>query len=273
MKYILLSIILLFSIKHSFAQESKPSEQDKVILKNHSQLEGQLIEVNKNWVVIKVGNIPFTINKKKIAGIYSQGEVLSLLPPPSQRIKNRNKAADTSLAIEGYRLVPIKETAKRGFYNAAYGTFRFRDGGDLWNNDFSFGVSNTFGYQLNQFTGLGLGLGYFNNTGFFGRGNIIPIFAEYRGYLSDNKVSTYFSLATGISFGTKDQFADYSSTKPGSYFYPAIGFKSGSAQSSFMVDIGVRLSKVTYIFENRGFVNQSETILNRGFILRLGILL
>ncbi len=278
MKYILLSIILLLSIGQGFAQEQTLPEKDKVILRNHSQVDGQIIEVSKKWVVIKVGNVPFTFNKNKIASIYYDGEVISFVPLYKEKIKDRAGEVDKVggvVEIPGYRMVAIKETAKRGFYNVTYSTFHFRSGGEFENNEFGFGISNTTGYQFNRYTGLGLGIGYHDNPGFFRRGNIVPVFAEYRGYFSDKKVSPYYSLAYGLSFGTKNEESQYNSTKPGSYFYPAIGFKSGSVESSIMIDVGLRFSQVTYVFDqdiSTTGTSAEETIFNRGFILRVGVL-
>jgi len=262
------------SIGLSFGQELTLPEVDRVIFKNHSQLEGKIIEVSKRWVVIKVGNIPFTIHKTKVASICYQGEVISFISLDKERIKKGVREMEN---IPEYRLVPIKDTAKRGFYNVTYASFHFRSGGDFGNNEFGFGVENVFGFQFNQYTGLGLGIGYHDNSGNIGRGKIIPIYAEYRGYFSDKKVSPYYSIASGLSFGTEvkeDTWQPYTSTKPGPYFYPAIGFKSGSDESSIMVDVGFRFSQVTYLYEESGQnFNIEETTLNKGFILRIGVML
>ena len=272
MRYILLSITLLLSIGISFAQEQKSLEKDRVIYRNYSQLEGEIIEVSKRWVVIKVGAVPFSVRKEKIASIYYQGEVISFLDGGKEKTGKNIKKSDLP-DVQGYRLVPIKNPVIRGFYNVAYATLHLPSIGDFGNNDLGFGISNTVGYQFNRYTGVGLGLGY-HDTDFFNRGSIVPVYAEYRGYLSDKKVSAYYSLAYGLSFGTKNEDSNYSSTKPGSYFYPALGFKSGSNEASFMIDIGVRFSEVTYIFD-QGIrtTTGEETIFSRGLILRIGVML
>ena len=276
MRSILLITILLLSIGLCVAQKQAPLQYDRVILKNHSQVKGKIIEVNDRKVLLEVDNAPLTIHKSKIASVYFQGKIISFLPP-NIRIKNGVKT--TGLDNRGYRLVPEKETSKRGFYNVTYTTFQFRGSGDLGYNEFGFGVSNTIGYQIDQYTGLGIGIGYHSNTTGIFAGNIVPVYVEYRGYLSDNKVSTYYSFAYGMSFGTRleNSLETSFSTKPGTYIYPAIGFKSGSDKSSIMVDIGLRFSEVTYSYVVRGFgigtSNIEETIYNKGLVLRIGVML
>ena len=275
MKYLLLFMLLLLSIGLSFAQQPKLPELDRLILKNHSQIEGRIIEVNNRKVIIEVSKEHLTINKTEIASIYFQGDVISLINLEKRGGRKRVRHAEIE-GKTGYNIVSEKETAKRGFYNVTYSSFQFRSDGDFGNNEFSFGVSNTFGYQFSQYTGLGLGVGYYDNSESLGRGKIVPVYAEYRGCFSDKKVSPYYSIAYGLSFGTTNSESSHNSTSSGEYFYPAIGFKSGSDESSFIVDIGVRFYKVTYFSEIRGFggVNEiEETTLNRNFTLRIGVML
>ena len=72
-------MLLLLSIGLSFAQQPKLPELDRLILKNHSQIEGRIIEVNNRKVIIEVSKEHLTINKTEIASIYFQGDVISLI--------------------------------------------------------------------------------------------------------------------------------------------------------------------------------------------------
>ena len=268
----LLCLILLLSIDLSFSQEQTPPDQDRVIFKNHSQLDGEIIEVSKKWVVIKSGNAPFTINKNKIAAIYYQGGVISFLD--INNVKSIKDGREGELEdIIGYSLIPIKEPAKRGFYNITYGANYFAD------SSFGFesiianggsGVENISGFQLSQYSGFGLGIGY-HSSGNSRDGALVPIFVEYRGYFNNWKVSPYYAIAFGGAFGSKKENTNYDSSKPGTYFYPSIGFKSGSNVAAFMVDLGVRFASIT-TYTDFNFETREEKESYKGVVLRIGIM-
>jgi len=63
MQHLFIILISLIFILPSFCQDDGVLKKDLVILKNHSQIEGEIIEVSKRWVVVKVGGLPITFKK------------------------------------------------------------------------------------------------------------------------------------------------------------------------------------------------------------------
>ncbi len=273
MKYLLLALTLILSITFGFAQNESAPEQDMVIMMNHSKLEGTILEVSKRWVVIKVGSVPFSIAKNRIRSISYNGKVVSMM---SLERKNKEEKVESSA---GFYLEPMLVTEKFGVYNITSGAIFFQDKMRFFGFETSgfiggngFGVDNVTGYQFNQYTGLGLGIGY-QSVSFDDELKVVPIYAEYRGYLRTTKISPYYSLGIGAVFATKNEDSDFVSSKAGSYFYPAFGFKSGSDEGAITVDLGLRIAGINLSYEtNRsGLIEERESL--NSVVLRIGIML
>ena len=272
MKYLLLALTLICSLTFGFSQDETVSDQDVVILVNHTKIEGDILEVNKRWVVIKVGSVPFSFAKNRIRSIIYDGQVISMMT-----LKDKNK--ENQEAAEGFYLVPVVDTEKRGFYNITSGGILFRDRISFFSFESSglrgsngYGIYNVSGHQFSQHSGIGIGLG-FQTQGVDDELKIFSINAEYRGYLSKNKISAFYSLGYGAVFAVKNEDSGFESSKPGSYFYPAFGFKSGSNEGAITVDLGLRVASVTLNYENnRGIMNEEKESLN-GVVLRIGVML
>ena len=261
MRYITLILFSLFVATISFCQDDDTPRRDLVVLTNHSQLEGEIIEVSKRWVVIKVGNVPFTIHKTKVASIYHQGEIISFLPLDKTIAKKRVNRME---GVPEYRLVPQKNPEKRGFYNVTYANFGISEVGGV-------GIENISGYQWNQYSGVGLGVAY-QQLGYYNDSRVFPIYTEYRGYFGKRKVCGYYNLAYGINIPLRDAQSAFSSSKPGSYFQPAMGFKFGSDKAAFLLDLALRVTHVNVDYSGTVFRSSNNEIY-RSVVLRLGIML
>lgn len=270
----LLFILFTFFCSYSFvhAQVENKLKQDMIVLKNQTRIEGEILEVNKKWVVIKKGSVPFSFHRKKINAIYMDGEVISLMSYSNNALIQGNNDPE---------FLDKSKFEKRGFYNITYGAIHFQE--KDFNNIFfenidivggtGFGIENITGFQVSQFTGLGLGIGY-HSTGWRDEVKTAPIYAEYRGYFSMKKVSAFYSLSYGALFAVKNENSRFISSRPGTYFYPAIGFKSGTGDSAFTVDLGVRFGKVFLTEEDNSRAGMSENELSfRGVGLRIGVML
>jgi len=204
---------------------------------------------------------PLLLKKTAVASITYQGEVISFFSPSKEGTKKRVSGMED---IPEYRLVPNKETEKRGFYNITYADIGVVDDGSV-------GVENISGYQWNQYSGVGLGLGFqrleFNNDS-----RVIPIYTEYRGYFGKGKVCGYYNFAYGINIPLRDSQSNFSRSRPGSYFQPAMGFKFGSDKTAFMLDLALRVAQVNLDYDSSSFRTRRNDIY-RSIVLRIGIML
>jgi len=245
------------------------AERDIIILKNRSKLEGEIVDVSNNHVLLKVNNLVYTLKKKEIKRMFTKGSTI-LLPAPDK--KNHPIANLTELKL--------KKTLKDGFYNITYGNIVKRDNNESSRDGFyppqgiisGLGIQNITGYQFSKYVGLGVGLGIITYEG-YRNSRVIPFFTEFRGYLSDKKVAPYYNLAIGFNLAaSKIENSIDEKRKGGAFFHPSIGYKFGSDESAFMIDLGVQIANINYEYN-------TETVLikeNRRYqrvVLRLGIML
>jgi len=259
----LLFILFLFStMAFAFGQEINILSTDLILLKDNSRLYGKIINADNKTFTISIGGEPVLINKKIVKNIFYEGYEIYTGDV------DENKGQDTLVVSRGtlFELVPIKQLEKLGWYNISYGNINFPGN----SSDGGVGLENVTGFQFNQFTGLGVGVGFQRLD--YRRGRIIPAYIQYRGYVSKRKVSPYYSLDIGFSFAAPERDPNFTSTKPGTYFYPSIGYKVGSNSAAFMIDIGFRFANLTYFNELELFSSEEKNFYNVT-VLRLGIML
>ena len=259
MRYLLLLIFPCFCFNLAFTQESDASKKDMIILKSGVRLNGDIVEMSDKAVYIDLGFNIVKVSKKNMLKMEYNGDVSYYDFIENFKISDKDTVQ--------FELVPIKKSDKEGWYNISYGEIHFPND----NDEGGAGVVNITGFQWNQYTGLGLGVGY-QSSGRYRDGNLIPVFLEYRGYLSKAKVSAYFNLAMGVSNAFKNSDSNYTSSKPGSYFHPSFGYKIGSNEAAMMIDLGLHYSNVTYVYDNE-FSYSEEQHFRRRIVLRIGVML
>lgn len=272
MRYILLAITFCFLSVFVSAQKNDKNIRDAIIFTNGSKMEGKLMNISKHYVYLKVGAVPFTFHKSKIAFIVSQGVEI-----PVQIMSTKSDApANVSDSEYEYIAKRKREYLKNGFYNITYGKLLFSNYnqnnyfyGSYTHNAQVVAIENVSGFQLSQYVGLGIGVGYMR-LGY--NSATIPVYTEFRGYFSDQKHSAYYNLGIGLNFGLKSPFSEDLTSKPGSYLQPAIGYKFGSDSCAFMVDLGLQFANVTYINDTESYYSK-EIHTSQRIFLRLGIML
>ena len=211
-----LFVLLLFALftVHSFAQYHY---HDVVYLKNGSILRGVIIEQVPNQS-IKIETADHSVF------FFELGEVEKFTKEP---LKGRRIVTKDSNALK---------TGYRGIVEAG-----FQLGVGDWGDDrFKLNIIN--GYQITPHLSLGLGTGlhfYMDADA-----ALVPLFADFRAYLLDNKVSPYFSLGAGYSFNASRNFDGV-----GVLINPAAGvsFKV-SEKSSMNIALGYELQRMDFIY-------------------------
>jgi len=261
MRYLLLLFTLLCSFDFVIAQQSDTLAKDLIILNNNIKLKGKIIELNKKQIVFLSNGSKFVLKRKNVEHIYFSGDEVTLIGQND----GLNASPDTT---PGFELIPVKQFEKKGFYNITYGNLNFPN--ENFGIEGGLGIENVSGYQFNKFTGVGIGLGSHKID--YRNGHIAPVYAQYRGYVTKKRVSPYYNLDVGFAFPIKSNNASFNSSKPGSYLYPAIGYKIGSDESAFMIDVGIRYANYSLLYENESSTIE-DSFFNRLTVLRLGIML
>lgn len=135
------------------------------------------------------------------------------------------------------------------------------------------GIHHAMGYRLNRMLGIGLGTGI--ETHDFTRvRNIIPVYAEVRGFFLPKKISPYYAVKFGYGFGLNDAQSGTTNAKGGLHFSPEIGVRFGGQDVSYYLGIEYKIQNATFTTTDIWFGGGTftESISYRRAELRTGLL-
>jgi hypothetical protein len=241
---------------------------DEVYLKNGSILKGEILKYNQGEnLTLKIGDEQIIVIQEANIKEIIQGEV-----------DIREEGEETTInfpEIEPIEKVPF-EYKMEGWYNTTYISFYAGNDGntDDGNGNFKLGsgLHNVVGKQLNQFVGLGLGLGLDNYSR---RGEtIVPLFAELRGYPITGAKQLYYSFSLGYGFAFKRESFGIVDANGGYMIQPAVGLRLGTPDGTNVnIDLGYRIQKAFFREQLvNGDVDERNIIFNR-LALRVGLTL
>ena len=134
------------------------------------------------------------------------------------------------------------------------------------------GMTYALGHRFNRWIGVGGGFGIQNFDLSEGL-NVVPVFAEARGFLTETRVSPYYAVRVGYGFAVTNPKFDMVRSKGGAMFNPELGvrFGGGSAVSYYM-GLGVHLQRATYDYEwPFSEVRRSDKYLFKRWEVKMGI--
>ncbi len=176
-------------------------------------------------------------------------------------------------------IVKIKENVKllkNGKYVQTQGPYKHISLGTLtaWEDDekeFIVWGASLFqfatGYQFNQFAsfGGGIGMDVYDKEYF-------PVYADFRGYILDSKVSPYYALQVGYGISTDifNTYSDNISHRGGAMFHPTIGLRFASfRQIKLVAEAGY---KFQYDRRTDDRNNTVDKIIYKRLALKIGLL-
>lgn len=261
MNYIKILIIIflacLFLPNTNFAQTDDIQYLDVVHLKDGSEFRGKIIEYKPDeYLKIEIlGGQVVEFSAKQIKKIVQQPYGQAAFIPQVVKTREYN-----------FR--------ERGIYNETY--INMPQGFNRWNEwTVGLGIHHVVGYQHNRWIGTGLGIGFDGYHLGFGE-NIIPLYAEARGYFTQKNTSPFYAVSLGYGFATtlSNRNVDMIASKGGIMFNPNIGYRFGaSAGANFTMSLGYKYQKASFT-ERRGW---DESIFKRNYQynrvnLKLGLL-
>lgn len=219
MKKIVVLLLLVIITIGSFAQEKY---QDVVYLKNGSIIRGMIIEQvpNKSLKIQTADRSVFVYSLEEIEKYTKE-----LVEPESSPNKSSFKNDNSGLKA-GYR-----GTVEVGYQLGV---------GDFGLDRLKMNIINA--YQLSPYFSLGIGTGlrfYYDADA-----ALIPVFADFRAYVLNHKVSPYLSLGAGYSFNATNNLDGV-----GIFLNPAAGvsFKV-SKKSSMNIGLGYEMQRMDFFF-------------------------
>jgi len=159
---------------------------------------------------------------------------------------------------------------ERGIYNETYVNLPQGYNSSGWWN-VGLGMHHVTGFQFNRWIGAGMGIGFDGYE--MGRGeNVIPVYAEARGYFKQKNISPFYSVGLGYGFAGKNENTGIIKGRGGIMFNPNIGYRFGaSAGANFTLSFGYKLQKASFtVLRWNGEIKRDYTY-NR-LNLKLGLL-
>lgn len=134
------------------------------------------------------------------------------------------------------------------------------------------GINHAVGYRFSRLLGIGGGLGVESYD--LGSGTqIIPIFAEARGFFSANAISPYYAVRTGYGVALKNAEGNIVGAKGGMLYSGELGYRfGGSRHVNFFAGMGVHFQKATYEYERPWEVSITDVIQHRRTEFKCGII-
>ncbi len=250
--------VIIFSVILSFsaASQSEMIDQklvDIVWLKDGSQLSGTILK----WE-LAIG-MEFQL---------STGAIIIIPKVDINRVNQdtpfvHSFGRDRSVYVRSPREYRFKE---EGWYQNTSGFLNFSPKGGA-------GLHHVIGYRFNRLLGVGLGAGVETHDFNWVR-NIIPVFAEVRGFLLPKKISPYYAFKIGYGFALRDQLSGTTEAKGGFHISPEIGVRFGSGDVSYYLGMEYKIQNATFTNNDNFFGGgrATEKVSYRRMELRTGLL-
>ncbi|MGB4850270.1 MAG: hypothetical protein WBP41_20260 [Saprospiraceae bacterium] len=135
------------------------------------------------------------------------------------------------------------------------------------------GIHHAMGYRFNRLLGVGLGTGIESHD-FSSIRNIIPIYAEARGFLIPQRISPYYALKIGYGIALKDGSRGITKAVGGFHFSPEFGVRFGGGDVSYYLGIEYKIQNATFTTDGFDFsgLKFTDKISYRRVELRTGLL-
>jgi len=215
----------------NFAQTDEIQYIDLVYLKDGSEFRGKIIEYKHDEYL-----------KMEILG----GQTVEF---PAKQVRKvvQQPYGQSAYVPRAPKVVKVREYNFResGIYNETY--VNLIQGFNTWGEWVGgLGIHHVTGYQFNRWIGTGLGVGFDGYYLGFGE-NVIPVYAEARGYFMKKNTTPFYSVALGYGFAGKNDDRGITEASGGIMFNPNIGYRIGaSAGANFTLSMGYKYQKASF---------------------------
>jgi hypothetical protein len=230
------AICLLFVIPAN-GQETPPLKQDTglaktivdvVMLKDGSKLSGTILkwELARGMQFKLITGAEMMIPREEILKVYQD---IPFASAPVQQIPEFYNHGNAR------RPWSFKE---EGIYQTFSGFLNFSENGGA-------GVHYSIGHRFSRMLGVGIGAGFESNDFFYTR-NIVPVYAEARGFFMDQKITPYYALKIGYGFALTDAINGTIDAKGGIHFCPEFGVRFGGRAVHYYMGLEYKIQNATF---------------------------
>ncbi len=130
------------------------------------------------------------------------------------------------------------------------------------------GLHYSIGHRFNRLLGIGLGSGM-ETLDFWNDRDIIPIYAEARGYFLAQKITPYYAVKIGYGIAVRKPDSGIIDATGGFHFSPELGVRFGAGDVSFYTGLEYKLQNATYVNNRWPWDSMSGTVTDKVSFRRL----
>jgi hypothetical protein len=127
---------------------------------------------------------------------------------------------------------------EEGVYQTFSGFLSFSDPGGA-------GLHYSIGHRFSRMLGVGIGAGFESNDFFYTR-NIVPVYAEARGYFLPQRITPYYALKIGYGFALDSPINGTLDAKGGIHFCPEFGVRFGGRTVNYYLGFEYKIQNATF---------------------------
>ena len=132
------------------------------------------------------------------------------------------------------------------------------------------GLSYSIGHRFKRMLGIGVGAGIETND-FFNDRDMIPVFAEARGYFKAARISPYYAMKIGYGFPLLHAYSFEIDADGGIFISPEIGVRFGGRSVNYFLGVDYKLQKARYVDQFWDGGTSVDEITYRRLELRTGL--
>lgn len=251
--FIALLFLLLIPVRISAqnAEESTNEVLDIVWLKDGSRLSGRIISWDRK------DGMDFKLSTGASVFI-AQSDIIKVVHESPRQYQSD---------LRSPRPYSFRE---EGWYHTTSGFLHFSTGG--FDAKGGVGIHHAMGYRFNRLLGVGIGTGIETHDLDWVR-NIIPVYAEARGFFFPKKITPYYALKLGYGFALNNRNSGTVNARGGFHFSPELGVRFGGGAVNYYLGIEYKLQNASFTNDWwGGGGSATENVSYRRVEMRTGLL-
>ncbi|MGK7396633.1 MAG: hypothetical protein ACNS62_18790 [Candidatus Cyclobacteriaceae bacterium M3_2C_046] len=232
---ICLFLLLLIPVAELLAQEEHNLRYAKIKLNNGVSIKGYVVDSvsTKNLVLRTSESGSFLISLDQVKFIRFGGYAHKTNNSTGTISKNLDQNYENQLGF--YHLVGLGLT------------FAEQEGGNI-------SLTTENGYRFNDHFSLGIGVNYDR----YARSSALPVYANFRGFLYNKKVTPYYFLGGGYGFAWKNNNIDgpfnFTKVAGGMMAQTGLGYQINFANSALQIHLGYKMQQTRLEYESFNYI-------------------
>lgn len=222
-RYLFIAAVFILLIPDNLSAQNATDPANEVVdivwLKDGSRLRGQII----SWD--RTNGMNFKLSSGASVFI-AQSDIIKVIHESPQEYRR------------GEHLPRPYAFREEGWYHTTSGFLNSSIHGGA-------GIHHAMGYRFNRLLGIGIGTGIETHDFDWVR-NIVPVYAEARGFFLPKKITPYYAVKIGYGIALSDQDAGTTSARGGFHFSPEIGVRFGGRAVNYYLGVEYKIQNASF---------------------------